>query len=508
LEQSVPFWVTAFLVVYALVALFLFVYGMHAYVLVWLHARGRGSPAAPLPEGPLPRVTVQLPLYNERYVARRLLEAVTALDYPRDLLHIQVLDDSTDDTVHRVAALVARYREEGWKVEHLRRGRRLGYKGGALREGLAGATGDLVVIFDADFVPPPDFLRQTVPAFANPRVGMVQARWSHLNETYSLLTRAQAATLDGHFLVEHIVRNRRGAFINFNGTAGVWRKACILDAGNWQDDTLTEDLDLSYRAQLAGWKFLFLPHVCCPAELPAEVNALKSQQFRWAKGSVQTALKLLPALAREPLPAFTRLQAFIHLTSHAVYPLLLLLGLLSLPGLVLIERHPQAGFLLQAAGWLVVASFGHPWLYGAAQRARGRSWTASLAALPLVVTGNLGIALNNTRAVLEALCGRQSAFERTPKYALRDRGDGWRTKRYRVPSTVWPLLEVLIALYALGAAAYAAAHGRYVAIPFLLLYVAGFGYLGILSIIQGWRPAPAPEGEASAKGGLAAALAD
>jgi cellulose synthase/poly-beta-1,6-N-acetylglucosamine synthase-like glycosyltransferase len=479
--------VIAFLGFYFVIAVVLFLYGMHAYLMAWLYGRShRRAPARP-GEGELPPVTVQLPLFNERYVVERLLAAVAAMDYPRDKLQVQVLDDSTDDTVDRVAELVRSWRERGLNVVQRHRTVRTGYKGGALREGLAEATGELVAIFDADFVPPPNFLAAVVPWFNDPGLGMVQTRWTHLNEEYSILTRAQAVALDGHFLIEHTVRNRNGAFINFNGTGGVWRKQAILDAGNWQDDTLTEDLDLSYRAQLAGWKFLFLPEVICPAELPAEVNGLKGQQFRWAKGSVQSARKLLWNVMRSPLPPFTRFQAFIHLTSHFVYPLLLLLGFSGLPALMILDGHPETGWAFKWATVLVIASFGHPWLYFVAERARGKSWSESLAMLPVVVAGNMGIAINNTRALVEALAGRPSEFNRTPKYALRTRSDHWHGKRYRVSATAWPWAELALAAYAMVAVLYALDHGHFLAVPFLLLYVSGAGYIGGVSILNGWR---------------------
>ncbi len=481
-QAHTPGWVIVFLCGYFGIALALFFYGLHAYLMAFLHSRAlRRAPRRPAP-GSLPRVTVQLPVFNERYVARRLLDAAAGLDYPRDRLQIQVLDDSTDDTTALVAARTAELRAEGLDVVHRHRAERRGYKGGALREGLAEASGELLAVFDADFLPPAGFLRETVPWFADPGLGMVQTRWTHLNEDWSILTRTQATALDGHFLIEHTVRNRFGAFINFNGTAGIWRRQAILDAGNWQDDTLTEDLDLSYRAQLAGWRFLYLPEVACPAELPAEVNGLKGQQFRWAKGSVQTARKLLPRVLRAPLSPFARIQAVIHLTSHFVYPLLVGLGLCSLPALLVLDRFPRVDWAFRAATVLVVASFGHPWLYVAAQRARGVGAGRALAMVPAVLAGNMGIAINNSRALVEALAGRRSGFNRTPKYALRSRADHWRGKRYRVPAGPWPWAELGLAAYTLAASAYAAAHGHYLAVPFLLLYVVGAGYLGGLSL--------------------------
>jgi len=515
LQISTPPWVIAFLAAYFAVAFLLFLYGMHAYVMAGLYVRAlrRTPPSPPAPaEDELPRVTVQLPLYNERYVARRLLETVARFDYPREKLEIQVLDDSTDDTALHVAEVVSELRARGVDVVHRLRTERTGYKGGALREGLAEAKGDLVAIFDADFVPPPDFLRRTVPHFADPGIGLVQTRWTHLNETYSLLTRVQAVALDAHFLVEHLVRNRSGAFINFNGTAGIWRKQAILDAGNWQDETLTEDLDLSYRAQLAGWRFRFLPEVECPAELPAEANGLRGQQFRWAKGSVQTARKLLPRLVAASLAPFCRFQAFVHLTNHFAYPLLLVMGITALPALWALDHHPETAWAFRAAAFLVVASFGHPWLYLLAQRARGKSWRESIAMVPPVVAANMGIAINNTRALWEGIAGRRSPFLRTPKYALVSRSDRWRGKTYRVAASVDPWLEILLALYALVAIGYALGHGHTLTVPFLALYVLGPGYLGVASLAQARsarREAAPPvpsRGEAARRRGLAAAV--
>jgi glycosyltransferase involved in cell wall biosynthesis len=485
--------VYAFLAVYFSISACLFAYGMHAYLMAFLYWR---SVRRMLPEPPLtdfPRVTIQLPLFNERYVARRLIDAVAGMDYPRDRLEIQVLDDSIDDTVSVVADIVAAWRKQGVDIVHRHRKNRTGYKAGALREGLAEAKGELLAVFDADFIPPADFLNRTVPYFGDPAIGMVQTRWGHLNESYSALTRAQAVALDGHFIIEHTVRNRNGAFINFNGTAGIWRKQSILDAGNWQDDTLTEDLDLSYRAQLAGWKFLYLPDVECPAELPAEINGLKGQQFRWAKGSVQTALKVLPRVLGSRISRFARLQAVIHLTNHVVYPMLLLLGLSALPALMVLDRHPEVGWAFRVATILVVASFGHPYLYFVSQRIRGKTFGEALALIPLVVAGNMGIAVNNTRALVEALLGRQSGFNRTPKYALLSRSDNWRGKQYHVPVTAWPFVEVLLAAVALTGMGYALVHGHYLALPFLALYVLGAGYVGLSSLYNvRSRPKPAP----------------
>jgi cellulose synthase/poly-beta-1,6-N-acetylglucosamine synthase-like glycosyltransferase len=479
-----PAWVAVFLVLYFLVATLLFFYGMHAYVMAVLWHRAVRRTQVFREPRELPSVTVQLPLFNERYVAKRLIDAVAAMDYPKDRLEIQVLDDSTDETVEHVAEIAEAWRRRGVDVTHIHRSDRTGFKAGALRNGLARAKGELVAVFDADFVPPATFLADTVPQFTDERVGMVQTRWGHLNEGFSLLTRTQAVALDGHFLIEQTVRNRCGAFMNFNGTAGVWRKKCILDAGNWQHDTLTEDLDLSYRAQLAGWDFVFLPDVVSPAELPSEVNGLKGQQYRWAKGSVQTAVKILPLVFRAGLPRFQRFQAVVHLTNHAVYPLLLLLGLMALPALMVLDRFPQVEGAFTAASVLVVASFGHPWLYFISQRLRGRGRREAIAMIPAVIAGGMGIAINNTRALVEGVAGRRSSFNRTPKYAIVSRGDSWRGKGYRVPFSGWSLAEVGLAVYSAAAFTYALVHGYYMVLPFLALYFLGGGYIGSLSLIH------------------------
>jgi cellulose synthase/poly-beta-1,6-N-acetylglucosamine synthase-like glycosyltransferase len=478
--------VALFTALYLLVGASLFVYGAHAWLMTALHHRHRRRDPRPgLPGDDRPTVTVQLPLFNEYYVAERLIDAVCALDWPRDRLDIQVLDDSTDDTADLVARLVAARQADGFHIRHLRRRERTGFKGGALREGLAAARGDFLAVFDADFLPPRDFLARTIPHFGDSRVGMVQARWGHLNEDYSLLTRVQAVALDGHFLVEQTARNRSGAFINFNGTAGVWRREAILDAGNWQDDTLTEDLDLSYRAQMTGWRFVFLPELVCPAELPADVDGFKGQQFRWAKGSVQTARKLLPGLLGSRLPGFVKFQALIHLTNHAVYPLLLLLALLSLPALVLHEAHPEVRSLFRWATLFIVASFGHPVLYLYSQSRLKRDWLRQLLVLPVLVAMGMGIALNNVRAVVEALGGVSSPFLRTPKYDLTRKGDEWKSKRYRVPASALALAELGLGLYVTVALAYGVLHGQWLVVPFLALYAAGFLFVGSASLSRG-----------------------
>jgi cellulose synthase/poly-beta-1,6-N-acetylglucosamine synthase-like glycosyltransferase len=304
-------------------------YGVHRYLMIYLYYKYRKQ--TPKPAGhfaTLPKVTVQLPLYNEMYVAERLLDAVVALDYPKDKLEVQVLDDSTDETTEIVAHKAAELRQQGFDVSHVHRSNRHGYKAGALEHGLQTATGEFIAIFDADFVPQPDLLQTTIQYFTDPNIGMIQTRWGHLNEHYSMLTRLQSMFLDGHFLIEQTARARSGRFFNFNGTAGIWRRTCIISSGGWQHDTLAEDLDLSYRAQIKGWQFLFLPNIVTPAELPVEMNAFKSQQHRWAKGSVQAGKKMLPVLWRTKLPLKIKIEGTVHLTSNIGHLMLLILCLL------------------------------------------------------------------------------------------------------------------------------------------------------------------------------------
>lgn len=472
-----------FVGLYLVVSVLLFIYGVHAFLMTGLYHRRRHDRGVETgPSRAAPFVTVQLPVYNEIYVVRRLIDAVSRFDYPRDRFEIQLLDDSTDDTVLAVTALLEEKRREGFLVAHVRRNHRNGFKGGALREGLASARGDLVAVFDADFEPPSDFLARTVPCFSDPRVGMVQTRWGHLNSDYSLLTRVQAMALDGHFLVEQTARNRNGAFINFNGTAGIWRRQAIEEAGNWQDDTLTEDLDLSYRAQLRGWTFVFLPDVVCPAELPVEINGFKGQQFRWAKGSVQTARKLLPGILRSGNGAFTKFQAIVHLTNHAVYPLLLLVALMSVPALLVHHRVPASRELFGWLTGLLLASFGHPVLYLYSQSQLRRDWNRQVFLVPVMIAVGMGLSVTNVRAILEALGGIPSGFNRTPKYDLRRPADGWRGKRYLAPGTGLSIAELLLGLYMTGATLLSLALGQYLVTPFLLLYASGFLYIAGLSI--------------------------
>ena len=477
----------ATLVAYYVVLALLAMYGWHRVLMVRLYYRHRAdAPERPGRLDPLPRVTVQLPIYNEVYVVERLVEAVAALDYPRGLLEIQILDDSTDETRTVAAAVAERYRTLGFDVRHLPRDNRDGYKAGALQKGTEVARGEFLLVFDADFVPRPEMLRDLLPYFSDPKVGMVQARWDHLNRDYSLLTRIQSIFLDGHFVIEHTARHRSGRFFNFNGTAGIWRRRCLEEAGGWQSDTLTEDLDASYRAQLAGWRFVYLKDVVAPAELPVDMNAFKSQQHRWAKGSIQTGRKLLPQIFRSAYPWRVKVEAFFHLTNNFSYLLVVLLALLIVPAIIIRER----------IGWQKLAWADFPLFFGAtfsfigfyisSQREIGRPWRPTLRYMPFLMSLGIGLSLNNVRAVLEALFDRPTEFTRTPKYRI-EGGDGeWRSKKYRASGNFSVVGEVLLAAYFLMAIVFAVAEGYWTGIPFLLIFFNGFAYTALLSVISRW----------------------
>jgi len=464
-------------IVYGLTAVLLATYGLNSMIMVLLYLRHRHERQPPPPLTNAPSVTVQLPIYNERHVVERLIDAVTRLDYPRDKLQIQVLDDSTDETTALAQARVDYYRTQGFDIALIHRPERTGFKAGALQRGLETAKGEFIAIFDADFVPNPDFLQRIIPHFqGRPRLGLVQTRWGHINADYSHFTRAQALALDGHFVVEQTARQRAGLFMNFNGASGIWRKKCIEEAGSWQADTLSEDLDLSYRAQLAGWEFLYLLDVASPAEIPPQINAFKRQQFRWAKGSIQCLLKHWRALVRAPRPFFVRLQGLLHLSNYLIHPLLLILLLLTLPLLVWpdVMRLPLL--------YLGLGSMGPPLLFALSQWEIYPDWRRRLTYLPLLVLLGTGIALNNTLAIGEALAKRPNRFQRTPKFGLERHTDRWAESPYALPLNWMMLGEVLLSLYSLITVMVALAKGNYYAVPFLLLYLGGFGYVAALGL--------------------------
>ena len=472
---------------YIAVLVLLFAYGVNCYVLILYHRIGKRR-ARPLlrlqPGDPQPPVTVQLPIYNEKYVARRIIEAAGRLRYRAGRLQIQVLDDSTDETTEIAAQAVAALRGRGLRVEHIRRNRRTGYKAGALREGLRTATGEFVAVFDADFVPPEDFLERTIPGFADPAVGVVQTRWGHLNRDYSSLTGAQAIGIDGHFGVEQGARCWGGLLLNFNGTAGVWRVRAIVDAGGWTHDTLTEDLDLSYRAQLRGWRVLFLPDVVCPAELPVQIAAFKSQQRRWATGSIQTTLKLAPAILAAPLSPWVKVQALLHTTHYLVHPLMLAVVLLSIP-LMLIGPVFGAPMNLITVGLLFALSTSGPTsLYVYGERQLGPGWRQRLRYLPFMMLLGIGIAFSNTRAIWKAFGDRPLEFVRTPKFGIASGGDAWRGKAYRLRGAWEGIAELGLGVYALCGLWLFVHSTHYLIVPFLSLYTLGFAWVGGLTMLQ------------------------
>ena len=477
---------TLILVLYFFVLSILAIYGWHRYYLVYLYTKHKAQAPAPLPElSNLPRVTVQLPIFNEMYVADRLIDAVCELDYPSELLEIQVLDDSTDETTSIAEHAVRRHALRGVNIRYLHRVDRKGYKAGALEAGLAQSTGEFIAIFDADFIPHQDFLQRTLPYFATDRqIGMVQARWGHINQDYSLLTKIQSILLDAHFVLEHGARNRSGCFFNFNGTAGVWRREAIAAAGGWQHDTLTEDLDLSYRAQLAGWRFIFLPDVVSPAEVPVEMNSFKSQQHRWAKGSIQTCMKLLPRILRSNQPLGVKAEAFFHLSANFNYLLMSLLSILMFPAMWVRYNMGWTEMLIIDVPLFCAATASIAVFYVKAQRELYGDWRQRLKYLPFLMSIGIGLSVNNTRAVLEALFHKQSEFARTPKYGIEQDSDEWVGKKYHQSVGVQPLIELALGLYFSATVFYALVNQIYATLPFLMLFQIGFLYTGLLSILQ------------------------
>lgn len=458
-------------------------FGIHKYILLYTRHKYRIDPVEPAKTlHSWPVVTVQLPIFNERYVLKRLLRAVVKLDYPKDKLHIQVLDDSTDITAELSNRMVKILKSNGFHIEHIQRKERSGFKAGALAHGLQQTDAEFIVIFDADFVPQSEFLKQTVPYLvSNPNIGMLQARWGHINRNYSLLTKLQALFLDAHFLIEHYARNRSGKFFNFNGTAGIWRKQAILDAGGWQYDTLTEDLDLSYRAQLAGWKFLYLPNVVVPAELPVEINAYKNQQHRWAKGSVQTGLKLIPQIWNSDLPFLVKCEAIIHLTSNFSYLLMTVPALLLIPVLNLQVAFNVKMTIIPYLLTFFAATMSVIFYYSYAAYLSSGKIFPYLMYIPALMGLGIGLSINNGRAVIEAVFKQQSEFNRTPKFKIEKRNDSYRKKLYKPAKSKLQLLEFLFAGYFTFGLAYFISEKLYLSIPFFLLFLYGFLYISLAS---------------------------
>ncbi len=491
---------TAYLVVLSLLC----VYGLHRYFLVLTFYRLRGPTEQPRGTfGALPRVTIQLPMFNERHVAERVIEAAARVEYPRELLQIQVLDDSTDETARIAAECVRKLVDRGHDIIYVHRTNRVGYKAGALEEGLKTATGEFIAIFDADFLPRPDVLQRTVHYFTDAQVGMVQCRWEHLNRNDSLLTEAEAILLDGHFLIEHTARNRSGRFMSFNGTAGIWRRSAIQDAGGWEHDTLTEDLDLSYRAQLRGWRFVFVPELTAPAELPPEMNAFKAQQHRWTKGGAQTCRKLLPKVMREAPNWRVKLEAFFHLTSWMVYVLMVLLSILVGPAMIAkLAVEPDHSFWRLGFDFLLffVGTGSALCFYVVSQIQITQPWWVIARSLPGLMAIGIGIAVNNAIAAVEGLLRQSGEFVRTPKFGVSQTDSAsspsrraWRARvgglRFRGQWKAWAEL---------GIAAYlAVCLGSFfffdnwvervsAAIPFLGLFIFGYAYVALQSLYGHW----------------------
>jgi len=477
------------LIPYFAVLIILASYGLHRYWLVYTYFRHRknalGAPAKTWER--LPRVTIQLPIYNERFVAERLIESACRVEYPRELLDIQVLDDSTDETVEVARAIVERCAALGHNITYHHRSHRHGFKAGALDEGLRTAQGEFIAIFDADFVLPADFLRRTVDYFTDPQVGMVQTRWTFLNRNHSFLTQVQAILLDGHFVLDHGARYRAGGFFNFNGTAGIWRRQAILDGGGWEHDTLTEDTDLSYRSQLKGWRFLYQPDVECPSELPADMRAFKAQQARWAKGLIQVAMKLLPRVFRAPIPLHTKIEAWFHLTANISYIFMIILSVLLLPALIV--RFYQGWFqmLYIDLPLFLASTFSISSFYLTSQRVLyPKSWKKTFLYLPFLMAQGIGIGVSNAKAVLEALFGVQSSFQRTAKFCL---GDGPAISRAKTAvykrSAGWlPYCELMVGTFFLGTVLYGIDSRNLLTVPFLCIFVMGYYYTGFMTLLQ------------------------
>lgn len=461
----------------------LFIFGLHGFVMIYYHRKyGHNNP---IPKNNLtnePLVTIQLPLYNEMYVVDRLINAVCDIDYPKDKMEIQVLDDSTDETTDIVAKIVEQKKQLGFDILHIRRGTREGFKAGALKEGMKIAKGEFIAIFDADFIPQKEFLKKTLSFFNDDKVGMVQTRWEHLNGDYSIITKAQALALDGHFVIEQSVRNKSGFFINFNGTGGIWRKKCIEDAGNWHSDTLTEDLDLSYRAQLNGWRFVFLKDFTSPAELPSEINALKSQQFRWTKGAVETAKKILPLVWKSNIPLRVKLQSTFHLTNNLVFPFILLAAILNVP-LIFVKNSGSHEAYFAIMSLFVLAFISSFMFYLYSQKDIRVDWRKRIVLFPLFMAGSMGLAVNNSRAVFEGLLNRKSEFVRTPKFKQVSEKDSWVGNKYLNRKLGFSVIvEAILAVYCLIGLLSSLYFLELASIPFQLLFFLGFSFIAYTSI--------------------------
>lgn len=475
-----------FLFFYFGILTILSIYGCHRYYLVFLYYRHKkNGPKSSLKFKKLPQVSIQLPIYNEMYVIERILNAVANLNYPKRLLHIQILDDSTDETRKIVQPLIESLKEDGFLMDYIHRKNRHGYKAGALDMGLKATNSEFIYIFDADFIPDPEMIHKTIHFFTNPEVGMVQVRWDHINRDDSVLTQVQSILLDGHFMIEHTARHRSGKFFNFNGTAGVWRKEAIASSGGWHHDTLTEDLDLSYRAQLQGWKFIYLPHVTSPAELPVEMNAFKSQQYRWVKGSVETGKKLLPKIWKSSFPLGVKIEATFHLTNNISYLLMMALFILIFPAMLVRFSEGWKHLAMIDAPLFIASFFSISAFYLCSQKEIDeKSWVKRIRFLPLLSSMGIGLSINNAKAVFEALLGKKSSFQRTPKYGVHTLKDNWRVKKYRGQKTKLAWVEFAFGIYFVFLSLFAFLTQRFIMVPFFVLFFIGFLYTWFLSLYQ------------------------
>jgi len=471
------------IIVYFILLGFLSIYGSHRYYLAYLFIKTLNSDKFPKQKFKLlPPITIQLPIFNEMYVVKRLIDSVVKTDYPKELLEIQVLDDSTDETIEIAKARVQYYKDQGYDIKYIHRTDRRGFKAGALEEGMAKAKGEFIAVFDADFLPTPSFINETIHYFTDPKIGMIQMRWGHVNREYSLLTKLQAIFLDGHFVIEHTARNRTGRFFNFNGTAGIWRKETITDAGGWQHDTLTEDLDLSYRAQMKGWQFVYLPMHEVPAELPVDIIAFKSQQHRWAKGSIQTAKKLLWMIFKSDYPLKVKVESVFHLAGNVNYLVMIPFSLLILPLIIVRTNLDWSRWLVIDIPLFLLATTSISAFYLLSQKYICSTWKSTFKYLPFLMGLGIGLSVNNSVAVLEALFNYKTEFIRTPKFGVGNSEEDWTKKKYRAKMKLLiPSIELILGIYFSIAVYIAFINHMWFVLPFLVLFQYGFLFIALLS---------------------------
>ena len=479
---------TATLVTYFSILSILSIYGAHRLWMLLLYFRHKSTPPQPLGDRSFePMVTVQLAVFNEVNVVERLMDHVVRMDWPKNRLEIQMLDDSTDDTVKVAQAVCEKYRNLGWDISYIHRTDRTGYKAGALDNGLKTAKGEFVAMFDADFLPTEDFLRRAMPHFFDDRIAFIQGCWDHLNRDFSLLTQVQAILLDGHFVFEHTARHRSHAFFNFSGTAGMWRVSAIADAGGWEHDTITEDADLSYRAQLKGWKGVYLKDMVVPAELPVEVNAFKSQQHRWAKGNAQVIRKLMKTILFSKESLHTKAECWFHLTANCNYMLMVLLAIIMVPCMIIRAGTPATTLLLTDGPFFLLNAVSVGLYFGLSQREvyNNRNWTSRLKYVPGLMSLGIGLCLNQSKAVIEGFFTNDIEFKRTPKLGVDAQGNGatnLNAKAYKVPKTLMTFLEAAFAVYYFAAVIVAIYIRKWASVPFLWLFFSGFAYISFMSL--------------------------